>query len=454
MAKDYKINMTEGPIFSKMLLFSVPIIFSGILQMLFNTADTIVIGRFAGEVSLAAVGSTGSITAMFVNVFIGLSVGTNVIVAQGMGSKNDRLIHDTIHTSVLFSLIAGVCLAVLGFFASGYVLKLIDTPQDVIGKASLYLRIIFLGSPFSMLYNYSAAVLRAMGDTRRPMVYLIISGIINVLLNLLLVIFFKMDVAGVAIATIVSQMVSAVLVIRTLTKLDGEYKLDFSKLRIDKKIIFKMMKIGIPSSLGGVIISFSHMTIQSAVNSFGKNVMAGNAAAANLEGFLYLAVNAISQGALNFTAQNYAAGKFDRIKKTVLLSMIMSVTLAVGLSVIFTVFSKEALSLYSESPEVVSKGMIRLIGTFPFYFIYGFADLFAGSLRGLGKSLEPSVTSIMTTCIFRIVWIFLIFPLNPTIEFLYICLPISWLLEALGQSIYFLIVYQKEKKTMVIPKSL
>ena len=448
MAKDYRIDMTEGSIFGKLFMFSIPVMFSGILQLLFNTADTIVVGRFAGEDSLAAVGSTGSVVGMFVCLFVGLSAGTNVLAAHGMGAKNNKLISDTLHTSVLFSVFAGFVMAAIGFFTVEPVLRLVGTPQNVIDKASWYLKIYFMGMPFAMVYNYASSVLRAMGDTRRPMVYSIISGIVNLILNLIFVINFNMDVKGVAIATVIANIVGAVLVVRAVMNLDDEYKLCFGKLKINKEILIKMMKIGIPASLGGVIINLSHTVIQSAVNSFGSESMAGNAAAANLENFLYLAVSSFSQGALNFTAQNYAAGKFDRIKKTVILSLTSSVILTVSLTVILTVFSKNVLMLYSESPEVISKGMIRVIYTFPFYFIYGFADIFAASIRGLGKSFPPSVTSIMTTCLFRIIWVFWIFPLNPTIEFLYICLPVSWLLEALGQSIYFMIVYRKEKKLL------
>ncbi len=454
MAKDYKINMLDGGIFGKMLLFSVPIMLSGMLQLLFNTADTIVVGKFAGEASLAAVGSNSALVNIFINLFVGLAVGTNVIVAQSIGSRNDKLAHDTVHTSVLFSLFAGVVLAIIGFFASKTALRLMSTPDDVIDKATLYLRIYFLGMPVTMLYNYSDAIMRAVGDTRRPMIYLIIAGVINVLLNLLFVIKFKMDVAGVAIATIISQIVSAVLIVRALMKIDGPCRLDLRKLKLNKKILLRMMKIGIPSGVGGMVVSFSNISIQSAVNSFGKIVMAGNAAAISIEGFLWIAVSAFGQGSLSFTGQNYAAGNMKRIKRIVLTTSAIAVSVVAGLSLISVAFSKNLLSLYSDSYEVVKNGMIRAVYNYPLYFILCFTEIFGGALRGMGRSVAPTMMMVLTTCLFRIVWVFLIFPLNPVLENLYISYPVSWILAATVHIIYFAIVFRKEKKTMVISRGI
>ena len=450
MAKDYKINMTEGGILGKLLLFSIPIMLSGMLQLLFNTADTIVVGKFAGDASLAAVGSNSALINIFINLFVGLAVGTNVIVAQAIGSRDNDLAHDTVHTSVLFSLFAGVILAVLGFFTSRTVLRLMSTPEDVIDKATLYLKIYFMGMPVSMLYNYSEAIMRAIGDTRRPMIYLIISGVTNVLLNLLFVIKFKMDVAGVAIATIISQAVSAMLIVRALMTLEGPCRLDLKCLKIDRRILLRMMKIGIPSGIGGTVVSFANITIQSAINSFGKIVMAANAAAINIEGFLWIAVSSFGQGSLSFTGQNYAAGKMKRIKRIVLTASVVAVLLVAGLSVLSVVFSKNLLSLYSDSAEVIRYGMVRAFYNYPLYFILCFTEIFGGSLRGMGRSFAPTVMMLITTCFFRVMWVYCIFPFDPRLENLYISYPVSWILAATSHIIYFIIVYRKEKKTMVI----
>ena len=360
MKKSYEIDMVNGPILGKILVYSIPLMLSGILQLLFNAADVIVVGRYAGSQSLAAVGSTSALINLLVNVFIGLSVGVNVMVARYYGARRETAVNETIHTAVALSLVSGLFLVVIGLLLARPLLELMGTPDDVLGKAALYMRIYFAGMPVTMLYNFGAAVLRAVGDTRRPLYFLTFAGIVNVVLNLFFVIALNMDVAGVALATVISQCISAGLVVRCLMKSEGCLKLHIKKLRIRRLLLIKIMRIGLPAGLQGAVFSVSNVLIQSSVNSFGSVVMAGNTASSNIEGFIYNAMNAVYQTNLSFTSQNFGAKKYGRINK--IMVTCIAVVAAVGISLGMAAFAAGdfLLGIYSSDAEVLKYGMIRL----------------------------------------------------------------------------------------------
>lgn len=445
-SKRYEIDMTSGPLFGKILMFAFPLVLSSMLQLLFNAADVIVVGRFAGESSLAAVGSTGSLTTLLINFFIGFSIGTNVLTAQAIGSKDATAARDTVNTSVLFSIICGIALAIVGFSFARPLLEMMDTPSDVIDKSTIYMQMYFLGMPVNMLYNFSYAVLRALGDTRRPMYYLVFAGIVNVVLNIIFVTQFNMDVAGVALATIISQTISAILIIRCLCKLDNECRLDLKKLSINKKVLLRMVRIGMPAGLQGTLFAMSNVLIQSSINFFGKTVMAGNAAAGNIEGFVYVAMNAISQTSLSFTSQNYGARHFDRIKKVLCLCTATAVVVGALLGGAAIIFGNGLLSLYSKEANVIEYGMIRLMVICGTYFLCGIMETIVGAIRGMGSSVVPMLVSLFWACGFRVIWVLTVFEKHKELETLYISYPISWLCTVLFQLIYFVWLYKKKKR--------
>lgn len=444
--KDYS-NMISGPTFGKMIMFSIPVILSGVLQLLFNAADIIVVGNFAGDESLAAVGSTSSLIQLFTNVFIGLSIGTNVIVAHFVGSGNESKVEKTVHTSIMLGLVSGIALTVVGIFLSYPVLRLMGNPENIIGLSTLYLRIYFLGMPALLVYNFGAAMLRAIGDTKRPLYFLTAAGVLNVILNLILVIAFKMGVAGVAIATVISQYLSAWLVLNYLNKKGGILKFDYKKLAFDKNILGRIIAIGFPAGLQGTLFSLSNVVIQSAVNSFGSDIVAGNSAAMNIEGFVYIAMNSISQTAITFVGQNYGAGKKDRVLKCTIQCQI--IVLFVGLSFGMTAqaFSKELLSIYSSSPAVIVAGRIRCGYILPMYFLCGCMDSMVGSLRGIGQSVVPMVTALIGACALRLVWIATVFSYNRTTRMLYVSYPISWIITLAAHILFFIYYYKKIPET-------
>lgn len=440
--KDYS-NMISGPTLGKMIMFSIPVILSGILQLLFNAADIIVVGNFAGDESLAAVGSTSALINLFTNVFIGLSVGTNVLIAHFIGSGNHSKVEKTVHTSVVVGTICGVFLTVLGFFLSRPVLELMGNPENVIDLATLYLKIYFLGMPALIVYNFGAAMLRAIGDTKRPLYFLTAAGVINVILNMILVIVFKMGVAGVAIATVVSQYLSVVLVLWYLNKKGGILKLDLKKLSVDKYIFGRIIAIGFPAGLQGTIFSLSNVVIQSAVNSFGSDIVAGNSAAMNIEGFVYIAMNAISQTAITFVGQNYGAGKKDRVLKCTLQCQGIVAVVGIFFGVLANTFSAQLLHIYSSSPTVIAAGRIRCMYILPLYLLCGCMDSMVGALRGIGQSVIPMVTSLIGACAFRLVWIATIFQMSRTTRMLYISYPISWGITLIAHILFFIHFYRK-----------
>ncbi len=445
-SKSYEIDMCNGPLLGKIIVFYVPLMLSGVLQLLFNAADIIVVGQFAGDEALAAVGSTSSLINLLVNVFIGLSVGTNVLVARfyGAGQKNE--LSAMVHTSVLTSLISGVLLVFVGFFMAKPALTLMGVPEDVIGMSILYIRIYFAGMPVMMAYNFGSAILRAVGDTKRPLYYLFAAGVVNVVLNLIFVVFFHMSVGGVALATVISQGLSAFLVLRCLAKTPSDYQLKLRLLRIEKDKLVKMIQIGIPAGLQGALFSVSNVLIQSSVNSFGKIAMAGNTAASNIEGFVYTAMNALHQSAISFTGQNFGARKFDRIRRIMIicLSLVIGVGLVLGNGAYFA--GGTLLKLYTDNPEAISFGVLRLSVICTTYCLCGMMDVMVGVIRGMGYGIMPMLVSLTGACLFRVVWIFTIFQKIRTLECLYVSYPISWALTFAAHVICFLVVFRKEKK--------
>ncbi len=441
--KSYEIDMCNGPLFSKIMLFFVPLMLSGILQLLFNAADIVVVGRFAGNQALAAVGSTSSLINLLVNVFIGLSVGANVLVARFYGANKEKELSEMVHTAILTAFISGCILVVLGIFLSGPALSLIYTPEDVIEHSILYMRIYFVGMPAMMTYNFGSAILRAVGDTKRPLYYLLLAGIINVILNLIFVIVFHMGVAGVAWATVISQVISAALVLRCLIKSDAGYHLDLKQLKIVPDKLLKMIQIGVPAGLQGALFSISNVLIQSSVNSFGSLAMAGNTAAANIEGFVYTSMNAFHQTAISFTGQNYGARKYKRIGKILLICQIMVMLVGLVMGNLAYAFADILLRLYSSDPIVIEYGVLRLSIICVLYCLCGMMDVMVGSLRGMGYSIMPMLVSLTGACLFRVVWIYTIFKAYPTLKCLYISYPISWALTFAVHLLCFAVVYKK-----------
>lgn len=439
----YEIDMCNGTIMDKLISFSVPLMLSGILQLMFNAVDIIVVGRFAGSESLAAVGSTTALINMFVNLFIGVSLGANVLAARFYASGKHKEMSETVHTAITFAAISGVAMALIGVLMAKPALELMGTPDDVINLSTLYMRIYFLGMPFFMLYNYGAAVLRAVGDTKRPLMFLIAAGIINACLNMVLVIVFNLGVAGVAIATIFSQFISCVLVLRCLNKTDASYQLRFSKLRIKGYYLKQIFQVGIPAGIQSTVINFSNALLQSSVNSFGSTAMAGYTAANNILGFLYASINSVTQACMSFTSQNYGVRKFKRMDKVLIDCAILSV----GVSLVFGcgayIFGDKVLMIYTISEDVIKCGVeILSITTVP-YFLCGIMDLFPGALRGMGYSLVPMILSVIGTVGMRIFWIFVIFPSHRTLYDLFISYPASWTATIIMQVICFLVVRRK-----------
>ena len=423
-----------------MISFSLPLMLSGILQLLFNAVDIIVVGRFTGRQALAAVGSTTALINIFTNLFIGISLGANVLAARFYASGKEKEMSETVHTSITLALISGLVMALAGVLLARFALNLMGTPNDVIDQSVLYMRIYFLGMPFFMLYNYGAAILRAVGDTKRPLFFLVISGMTNAVLNLVLVIVFHMGVAGVAIGTIVSQLISSILVLRCLYTSNTSYRLYFSKLGIKTQYLKQIFQVGIPAGIQSTVINLSNALLQSSVNSFGSVAMAGYTAANNIFGFLYMSVNAVTQSCMSFTSQNYGVKKLKRMDRVLLDCMILSVgvTLTLGCGAYF--FGPELLKIYTSDADVIRCGVEVLAFTTVPYFCCGIMDLLPGALRGMGYSGVPMILSIIGTVGTRIVWIFGLFPAHRSLSFLFISYPVSWILTILMQAVCFCFV--------------
>lgn len=434
----YEIDMTNGPLLGKIVRFAIPLALAGILQLLFNAADIVVAGRFAGSQALAAVGSTGALNMLIVNLFMGLSVGVNVLVARYYGSGNHKDLGETVHTAILTALVCGLALVFIGMGLSRPLLTLMGTPADVIDQSVLYMRIVFAGMPALMLYNFGAAVLRAVGDTQRPLYFLLCAGVLNVLLNLFCVIVLHMGVAGVATATAVSQCLSAALVLLCLIRSNAVYKLDLKALRIYKDKLVQMTKIGVPAGIQGAMFSLSNVIIQSNINSFGSIAMAGSTAAGNIEGFVFTAEDAFAQAALSFTGQNYGAKKFDRINKVLVNCVLLVSLVGIVLGSAAYFLATPLLGIYSTDPQVIGYGVQRMLLVCLPHFICGVMGIFTGCLRGLGSSVTPMLITVFGTCFLRVAWVYTIFPLNPTWQMLFLSYPISWAVTGILQFIAFL----------------
>ena len=439
----YEIDMCNGTIMDKLISFALPLMVSGILQLMFNAVDIVVVGRFSGSQALAAVGSTTALINVFTNLFIGVSLGANVLAARFYASGKHKEMSETVHTAITLALISGIVMSVVGLVFSRWALEVMGTPSDVIDQSTLYMRIYFLGMPFFMLYNYGAAILRAVGDTKRPLMFLIIAGVINALLNLFLVIAFHMGVAGVAIATVVSQLISCILVLRCLYMTDSSYQLRFSRLCMKKVYLVQIFQVGIPAGVQSTVINFSNALLQSSVNSFGSTAMAGYTAANNVLGFLYASVNSVTQACMSFTSQNYGVGKHKRMDRVLLDCGILSFVIAFVLGCGSYMFGNQILKIYTEDPEVIRCGVeILSITTVP-YFFCGIMDLFPGALRGMGHSGVPMILSIIGTVGTRIVWIFWIFPQHRSLYTLFISYPASWIITIVMQVVCFIFVRRK-----------
>ena len=446
----HAVDFTSGSIGKKMIKFAMPLMFSSILQLLFNAADIIVVGKFAGDECVAAVGSTTSLINLIVNLFIGLSVGVNVMVANYFGAKKADDLSDTIHTAVAISVISGILLSFVGFFFAPEILKIMNTPDDVIELASVYVKTYFLGMPFMMLYNFSAAILRAVGDTKRPLYFLSAAGVINVGLNLVFVIAFHWSVFGVAFATILSQVVSALLVLRCLVRDDGLLKVEFRKLKIHKNKLLRMMQIGIPSGIQGMMFSISNVIIQSSINTFDTAIVAGSAASTSVEGFAFTSINAFHQSAVSFAGQNKGAGRYDRINKILFTAWGYAFITAVIFAVTFVLFDNARIGLYVSSEDVIKAGVERINIIAWSYLICGFMDVTVGVIRGLGYSVMPTIVSLLGVCGIRILWVTAVFGMERFhfVETIYYSYPISWTITFIAHFVCYLIIMKQLRKNV------
>ena len=441
----YKIDMCSGPIVSRLLLFTGPLVLSSVLQLLFNAADVVVVGKFAGDNSLAAVGSVGPLINLMVALFMGLSIGSNVLASRYYGSGNDSQLSKTVHTSMLVSIIGGVILAFAGVIFSRQILIWMQSPAETLPLATVYLKLYFLGMPAYMVYNFGSALLRAVGDTRRPMYYLTFAGVINVILNLFFVITLRMDVAGVALATVISQVISAALVTRCLFMESGALKLELKKLAIDGYILARIIRIGLPASFQGMLFSLSNVIIQSSVNSFGATVVAGNSAAQNIEGFVYVSMNAFYQACISFISANVGARRYDRINKILIRAEACVIVTGILLGGSAYLFSYTLIGIYTDSYAVMQAGAIRMAYVSLPYFLCGMMDVMVGGLRGLGYAVTPMIVSLIGACGLRLLIIFTVFQLPQfhKTSFLYSTYPISWTVTFLAHVICYIIVKRK-----------
>ena len=445
-------SMLQGPLLGSIISYTVPIILTSILQLLFNAADLVVVGRFCGSISVAAVGATGSITALIVNLFIGLSVGAGVTVAHGVGSREDEVVHRTVHTAIPMALVSGAVLTVLGILLSEKLLTMMGTPENVLKLSTVYMQIYFAGITFTMIYNFAASILRAVGDTRSPLVFLTIAGVINVLLNLIFVTVLHMNVAGVALATAISQAFSAIAMVIVLMKRTDAAKLNLKKLRFYGEQMKKMIRIGLPAGIQSSLFSISNVMIQSSVNSFGDILMSGNAASQNIEGFLYVTMNSFHQTAVNFIGQNVGAKQYGRVKKIVWICLGCVLVTGFAMGTLICGFGEQLLSIYiTDSAEAVAWGLVRMGIIARFYFLCGVMDVSTGALRGLGASVSPMVISVLGVCGVRIGWIATIFqiPRFHTPQCLYSSYIFSWTLTFLIQMYAFMKIYKKQTRNLL-----
>lgn len=439
--------MINGPLFSTIVLYTVPIILTSVLQLLFNAADLVIVGRFCGSITVAAVGATGSLTSLLVNLFIGLSVGAGIPVAHALGSREHEVVHRTVHTALPLSLVSGVFLTIVGVLFSEGMLRMMDTPENVLPLSALYMKTYFLGITFTMIYNFCASILRAAGDTKGPLIYLSIAGIINVVLNIFFVTALDMSVAGVGLATSISQGVSAILVVNSLMRRTDSCRLQLSKMRFYGPQLSRILRIGLPAGIQRILFSISNVIIQSSFNTFGDIFISGNSAAVNIEGFLYVSVNSFQQTVTNFIGQNMGARKLDRVKRSYRICLALVSVVGLALSLLIFAFGEQLLSIYIvDSQEAITYGMRRILHVSLPYVLLGLCDVVTGALRGMGASLAPMILSILGICGIRVGWVYFVFPFFPTPECLFLSYPISWAITFLVQLVFFRYEYRRQER--------
>lgn len=446
--KGYEMDMCSGSILKKMLLFTIPLMCSSILQLLFNAADVVVVGRYAGDNSLAAVGSNTSLINLLMNLFVGLSIGANVVAARFYGAKQEQELKKTVHTAMLLSIYSGIILTVVGLIGAKQILIWMQTPEEVLDLAVLYLRIYFTGMTGTMIYNFGSALLRAVGDTRRPLYYLFGAGCVNVVLNLIFVIGFRMDVAGVALATVISETISATLVIRCMMKEQGGVHLELKEMHIYKDKFFQILRVGLPAGFQGIVFALSNVVIQSSINLFGATVVAGNSAAANIEGFVYMAMNAFHQSTISFASQNFGAGEQKRINRIVFTGEICVFVVGLLFGNACVLFGHPLLGIYSSSPKVIDAGMNRLHIIARTYALCGMMDVMVGGLRGVGYSVMPMIVSLIGACGLRLIWLATIFQVEAyhTVTIVYLSYPITWIITLSVHVLCFVLIRRKQMR--------
>lgn len=441
--KRYNMDMTTGSLFPKILSFAFPLMITGLLQIVYNAADVMVVGRFAGSVSLAAVGATSTLVNLMLNLFLGLSMGSGVVVAKHIGAADNAAVHRSVHTAMLLSLVSGILIGLFGFIISPIALKAMGTPAEVLKLSSLYLKIFFLGTPANMIFNYGASILRATGDSKRPLYILTSTGILNVVLNIFFVVKCHMDVAGVALATIIAQYVSAVCVLYILLNINSVIHLSPKKLAIYKDELKDILRIGIPAGLQGSLFSLSNVIIQSSINSFGAAAIAGNTASGNVDSIIFTCCNSVSQTATTFTSQNFGAGQYRRIRKIYFNCIGTSAATAVIFGIALWFFGPQILTVFSTDAEVIELGMIRLRLFAVTYIINSALDVTTGQMRGLGKSVIPMIVTMVGVCGLRILWVFTVFPQHRSLFMLYFSYPVSWLITGSVLVVMYTITFRK-----------
>lgn len=444
MAKGrYSIDMTTGKLLPKIISFAIPLMLTGLLQLVYNAADVMVVGRFAGSIALAAVGATTSLVHLSLNVFLGLATGSGVVAAKHIGAGDTASVHRTVHTSMLLALISGIIIAVVGYFIAPFALKAMSIPEDVLPLSVTYLQIFFLGAPASMLFNFGAAMLRATGDSKRPLYILTFSGIVNVVLNLVFVIVFKMNVAGVALATIISQFISAVMVLYILINANSIIRLSVKKLRFYKDELIDIIKIGVPMGIHGSLFSLSNVIIQSSINSFGSAAIAGNTASSNIDSIIHTCCNAVSQTATTFTSQNYGAGQIKRIRRIYFNCVGFTVVIAALCCAFLLTFGTQVLSVFSTDPAVIEMGLIRMRLFAVTYVLNSLLDVTTGQMRGLGKSVAPMIVTMAGVCGLRVLWVYTVFQAYRSMQVLYLSYPVSWAVTGAVLLVMYIFTFRK-----------
>ncbi len=439
----YQIDMCSGPLLHKIIMFSIPLIFAGLLQLLFNTVDLIVIGRFASYQALAAVGATTSLTHLLICICLGISIGTNVLVARYIGAKQRTDVSRSVHTAIAFSVIAGVVAGVIGIIAARPVLVLMNTPEEIIDMSVLYMRLIFSGMPVQMLYNFGSAVLRAAGDTKRPFYFLVFGGVINVLLNLFFVLVCKWDVGGVAVATVISQAVAALLVLRVLINSRDICRIKYGCLKIHWSYLREMLRIGVPTGFQTACFSFANLWIQTELNAFGPEALAGSTASVTWEAIVFLFSTAIGQAGVSFVSQNYGGKQYTRIRRTLKYCTLLAVIFTVAADILFIMLAKDVLGLFNQNPDVIAWGIRRFRVILPFQFLCSFQEIVVSALRGLGHVMVPTIVMIFSICILRLIWVLTIYQMNKAFEMLLATYPLSWLCATVINSLYLWFIMKK-----------